>query len=174
MINVSDLQKKLHGEVMADDATLDTYSRDASLFEVRPAAVVFPRDSADVQALVTYVGEHKESDQSISLTARSAGTDMSGGPLNESIIMDFTKYMNHIISVDDEKGIAEPGVYYRDFEAATLKRNRIMPAYTASKGINAIGGIVGNNSGGEKSIKYGKTERYVLKQNMAKKIIQEH
>lgn len=164
MLNVSDLQKKLHGEVMADDVTLDTYSRDASLFEVRPTAVVFPKDSADVQALVTYVGEHKESDPEISLTARSAGTDMSGGPLNESIIMDFTKYMNHIISVDDQRGVAEPGVYYRDFEAATLKRNRIMPAYTASKGINAIGGMVGNNSGGEKSIKYGKTERYVLKQ----------
>ncbi len=164
MINVSDIQKRIEGEVMADDVTLDKYSRDASLFEVVPAAVVFPKDSKDIQELVKYVGEHKELEQSLSITARSAGTDMSGGPLNESLIVDFTKYMNKIVMIDDAKGVAQPGVYYRDFETATLARGRIMPAYTASKGINAIGGMVGNNSGGEKAIKYGKTERYIRRQ----------
>ncbi len=164
MLNVSAIQKHIEGEVMADEATLDTYSRDASLFEVTPAAVVFPKNSGDIQELVKYVGEHKEFDPSLSITARSAGTDMSGGPLNESLIVDFTKYMNKIVMVDDDKGIAQPGVYYRDFERETLARGRIMPSYTASKGINAIGGMVGNNSGGEKSIKYGKTERYVRRQ----------
>jgi FAD/FMN-containing dehydrogenase len=166
MLNVSDLQKKIHGEVMADDATLVKYSRDASLFEVRPQAVVFPRDAADVEAVVKYVAEHKASDPSLSVTGRSAGTDMSGGPLNEGIIMDFTKYMNTIISVDDDKGIAQPGVYYRDFEAETVKRNRILPSYTASKQLNALGGMVANNSGGEKAIKYGKTELYVRRQKI--------
>lgn len=164
MINVSDIQKHIEGGVMADDATLDTYSRDASLFEVVPAAVVFPKDSKDIQELVKYVGEHKELEPSLSITARSAGTDMSGGPLNESLIVDFTKYMNKVIAMDDDRGVAQPGVYFRDFEKQTLQRGRIMPAYTASKGINAIGGMVGNNSGGEKAIKYGKTERYVRRQ----------
>jgi FAD/FMN-containing dehydrogenase len=166
MLNVSDLQKNVHGEVMADDATLTKYSRDASLFEVRPQAVVFPKDAADVEAVVKYVSEHKSVDPSLSVTGRSAGTDMSGGPLNEGIILDFTKYMNSIISVDDDKGIAQPGVYYRDFEKQTLARNRIMPSYTASKELNALGGMVANNSGGEKSIKYGKTENYVRRQKI--------
>jgi FAD/FMN-containing dehydrogenase len=166
MLNVSDLQKNIHGEVMADDATLVKYSRDASLFEVRPEAVVFPKDAQDVEAVVKYVAEHKSSDPSLSVTGRSAGTDMSGGPLNEGIIMDFTKYMNTIISVDDEKGIAQPGVFYRDFETETLKRNRILPSYTASKQLNALGGMVANNSGGEKAIKYGKTELYVRRQKI--------
>jgi FAD/FMN-containing dehydrogenase len=151
---------------MADDATLVKYSRDASLFEVRPEAVVFPKDAQDVEAVVKYVAEHKSSDPSLSVTGRSAGTDMSGGPLNEGIIMDFTKYMNTIISVDDEKGIAQPGVFYRDFETETLKRNRILPSYTASKQLNALGGMVANNSGGEKAIKYGKTELYVRRQKI--------
>ena len=166
MVNVSDLQKKIHGEVMADEPTLIKYSRDASLFEVRPEAVVFPKDAADVEAIVRYVGEHKEHDPTISITARSAGTDMSGGPLNESIIMDFNKYMNTIISVDDDKGIAQPGAFYRDFEKITLKRNRILPSYTASKELNTLGGMNANNSGGEKAIKYGKTEKYVLRQKI--------
>ncbi|MEO5645952.1 MAG: FAD-binding oxidoreductase [Candidatus Paceibacterota bacterium] len=166
MVNVSDLQKKINGEVMADEPTLIKYSRDASLFEVRPEAVVFPKDAADVQAVVKYVGEHKELDPSISVTARSAGTDMSGGPLNESIIMDFTKYMGTIISVDDEKGIAQPGAFYRDFEKLTLKRNRILPSYTASKELNTLGGMNANNSGGEKAIKYGKTEKYIRRQKV--------
>jgi len=166
MINVSDLQKKIQGEVFADDVTLEKYSHDASLFTVHPEAVVFPKDSADVQTIVRYVSEHKESDPTLSVTARSAGTDMSGGPLNDSLIMDFTKHMNTLVSIDDEKGIAQPGVYYRDFEKETLKRSRIMPAYTASKELNAIGGMVANNSGGEKTIKYGKVERYVRRQKV--------
>ncbi len=166
MLNVSDLQKNVHGEVMADDPTLEKYSRDASLFEVRPQAVVFPKDAADVEAVVKYVAEHKAADPSLSVTARSAGTDMSGGPLNEGIIMDFNKYMNALISVDDEKGIAQPGLFYRDFEKETLKRNRILPCYTASKDLNTVGGMSANNSGGEKSIKYGKTEQYVRRQKV--------
>lgn len=166
MINISDLQKNMHGEVRADDATLELYSRDASLFEVKPEAVVFPLDSADVQAVVKYVSEHKPLDPTLSITPRSAGTDMSGGPLNESIIMDFMVHMNNITSISDESAIAQPGVFYRDFEKETKKRDRIMPAYTASKEINAIGGMVANNSGGEKTIKYGKVERYVLRQKV--------
>lgn len=166
MLNVSDLQKKIQGEIHADDVMREKYSHDASLFTVYPDAIVFPKNSADVQAVVRYVSEHKETDPTLSVTARSAGTDMSGGPLNDSIIMDFTKHMNTLVSVDDEKGIAQPGVFYRDFEKETLKRNRIMPAYTASKEINAIGGMVANNSGGEKTIKYGKVERYIRRQKI--------
>ncbi len=166
MLNVSDLQKNVNGEVMADDATLMKYSRDASLFEVRPQAVVFPKTVDDVKAVVKYVAEHKASDPTLSVTARSAGTDMSGGPLNEGIIMDFNKYLNALVSVDDDKGIAQPGVFYRDFEKETLKRNRILPAYTASKELNTLGGMSANNSGGEKAIKYGKTERYVRRQKV--------
>ncbi len=160
------LKKNFKGDIDFDEATLNIYSHDASLFEVKPQVVVFPKDSADVKALVKFVSEQKNSDNNVSITARSAGTDMSGGPLGESIILDTTRYLNTIISIDQSKAIAQPGVYYRDFEKETLKINRIMPAYTASKSICAIGGMVSNNSGGEKTIKYGKVERYLQKQKM--------
>lgn len=165
-MEIAEIKKIIHGEVQIDDTTLTAYSHDASLFEVRPQAVVYPKDTGDIEALVRYVSEYKHNDPALSITMRAAGTDMSGGAINDSIIVDTTKHMNHILSIDDEKGIAEPGVYYRDFEKETLKRNRIMPAYTASKQLNALGGMVGNNSGGEKSIKYGKTENYVRRQKV--------
>lgn len=166
MLNVSDLQKKIDGDIYADDKTLEKYSRDASLFEIKPEAVIFPKNTEDIQKIVKYISENKDSDQSLSITPRSAGTDMSGGPLNDSLILDFTKYMNKIHEINYESGIAQPGVYYRDFERETLRLGRIMPAYTGSKDLCALGGMVANNAGGEKSIKYGKVEKYVRRQKV--------
>src|SRR3989344_2382121 len=85
------------GEIDISEETLTKYSRDASIFEVRPACVVHPKDSEDVKALVKFVASNKEKDPNISITARSAGTDMSGGPLNEGIIADFTTHFNSIL-----------------------------------------------------------------------------
>lgn len=171
------------GDVEDGQNTLKKYSRDASIFEVIPEAVVFPKDSSDVCKLVKWVKEQnskKENTKKISITPRSAGTCMSGGAIGESIIMDFTRYMNKIHNIKkvekfnitpmfdgaeevEVSGIAivEPGVFYRDFEEKTFEQNLILPCYTASKSINALGGMVGNNSAGEKSIRYGKTEDYV-------------
>ena len=158
---LGDLKKDFRGDIDETESTLKTYSRDASLFEIYPKLVIFPKDTNDVQAAVHWVNRNKEKDPALSLTARSAGTDMSGGPLGESVIMDFTRYMNRIIEITDDFGTAQPGCFYRDFDKETRKRNRIMPTYTASREICALGGMVANNSGGEKSIKYGKVENHI-------------
>jgi FAD/FMN-containing dehydrogenase len=71
------------------------------------------------------------------------------------------KYFNHIVSVENGVGTAEPGVYYRDFEKETLKQNLLFASYPASRELCAIGGIVNNNSGGEKSLEFGKTEHFI-------------
>ena len=65
------------------------------------------------------------------------------------------------IDVKNQTATFQPGMYYRDFEKATLKHNLLFPSYPASRELCAMGGIVNNNSGGEKSLKYGKTERYI-------------
>ena len=158
---VSDLKKIVKGDVENDDKTLRTFSHDASIFDVKPKVVVFPKNASDIEALVKYVAENKKKDSSLSLTGRSAGTDMGGGPLNESIIVNFQKYFTHIKSIKDKVGTVEPGVFYRDFEVETLKQNLIFPSYPASRGICAMGGILNNNSGGEKSLQYGTTEKYI-------------
>jgi FAD/FMN-containing dehydrogenase len=158
-----ELQKIFKGDIATDSATLDKASRDASLFEMRPQMVVYPKDSADVQALVKWVAEKKKDDPTLSITVRAAGTDMSGGALGESIIMDTTRYMQGVLRVNAEDKCATvlPGTYYRDFDVETKKVGLIMPAYTASRDLCTVGGMVANNSGGEKSIFYGKTEQYI-------------
>src|SRR3989344_1979014 len=155
------LRKNFQGNIDTTSETLNLYSHDASLFEMKPEAVLFPKDSKDVQNLVQWLNKNKKNNSSLSITARSAGTDMSGGPINNSIILDFTRYMNKIGEVTKDFAVVEPGCLYRDFDKETRKVGRIMPAYTASREICAVGGMVANNAGGEKSIKYGKAENYL-------------
>ncbi len=175
-----ELKNFIKGDVENSDEVLTKYSRDASLLEVRPEVVIFPKNKEDVCNLVKWVNEENVKGGKYSITARSAGTCMAGGAIGESIILDFTKYMNEIKSVErvtpfeilpkypnahnvkiTGSGIVMPGCFYRDFEMATLKENLLLPCYTASKSINAMGGMVGNNSAGEKTLNYGKTEDYL-------------
>ncbi|HEX8932307.1 MAG TPA: FAD-binding oxidoreductase [Patescibacteria group bacterium] len=157
------LKKTVKGEVITADDKLVEYSHDTSLFEIKPQVIIQPKDVEDVKKLVKFVSDNKKAHSDLSLTGRSAGTDMSGGAINDSIIVAFQKYFNQIISIKNATGTVQPGVFYRDFEAETLKHNLIFPSYPASREICAMGGIVNNNSGGEKSLQYGKTERYVKK-----------
>jgi len=163
---MEDFKKKLQdssfeGEVLDDLETRVFYSHDASLFEVLPELIVAPKDAKAVEALVKLVAENKKTIPGLSLTGRSAGTDMAGGAINDSIIVDFTKNINKIVSVTSERAVVQPGMYYRDFEVETLKKGALMPSYPASRDMAAIGGIVNNNSGGEKSLEYGKTADWV-------------
>jgi FAD/FMN-containing dehydrogenase len=169
-----ELKKITAGDVETSDGALTAYSEDYSIFKVRPQAVVSPKNKEDVMALVRFAAGKKEEGKNVSLTGRSAGTDMSGGPLSESIIVEFKKYFNHIREVNDSYAIVEPGVYFRDFEKELNKKGLLYPAYPASKDLCALGGMVMNNSGGEKTLEYGKTEDYVLGLNMVLSDGEEH
>ncbi|MDO8574450.1 MAG: FAD-binding oxidoreductase, partial [bacterium] len=165
-----DLKRVVKGEVDDSPRTLTLYSRDASLFEVKPEVVVFPKGADDLKKLVEFVGERRRKGEGISLTARSGGTDMTGGPLNQSIIVDFTKHFNGPVEIEPSfakamdgqgRALVEAGVFYRDFEKETLKHNLLLPSFPASREICTVGGMVANNAGGEKTLAYGKTSRYV-------------
>lgn len=153
--------KIIDGEISENKEDLKRYSRDASIFEITPETIIYPKDKDDLKKIIDYVTENKKIQPNLSITARSAGTDMTGGAINDSIILDFTKYFNRLIEIGDNFAITESGVYYRDFEKATLEKNLIMPSFPASKSLCAMGGIMANNSGGEKSLSYGKTEKYL-------------
>lgn len=155
------LKKIIKGEVFTDKETLDRYSHDASLCEVQPKVVVFPTSSTDIKNLVQYVLENKINDKTLSLTPRSAGTCMAGGSLNESIILDFMPHFGGVKGIEHQVATVLPGTFYRDFEVETLKKGLILPCYTASKNICAIGGMIGNNAGGEKTLLYGKMENFI-------------
>ena len=80
---LDELKGFIEGDVDSTDATLLEYSHDASLFEVKPQVVVFPKHEKDIQSLVNFVNTHKKDNPKLSLTGRSAGTDMSGGSIGE-------------------------------------------------------------------------------------------
>ncbi len=160
---VDELKEIIKGEVDTSEKALEMAARDTSLFYIKPEVVVRPQDAADIERVVVLVTTKKKADplSNISITARSAGTDMSGGPLNNSIIVDMTTHINKLAEVGEGFAVVEPGMYYRDFDRETLKKGFILPSYTASREINTVGGMVANDSGGENNLKYGKTARYV-------------
>lgn len=147
------------GDIKDDSQTLDTFSHDASMFELRPKLVIAPKSAKDVEIAVKVVAENKNRDKSLSLTARSAGTCMSGGAINDSIIIDFNKYLNSFIKLDEDKAHTQPGIFFRDFDKLT--GDMLLPSYPASRDLCTVGGMINNNSGGEKSLEFGKTEKYV-------------
>ena len=160
-----EIKKFFKGDVDDSDETLTKCSHDASIFEIRPKLVVFPKNSEDIKNLIKWVNENKEKDPTLSITVRAAGTDMSGGAINDSIILDITRYMNSLISLSPEirEAVVQPGMFYRDFERETLVHGLILPSYTASKSLNTVGGMVANNSAGEITLNYGSTRNFVKK-----------
>jgi FAD/FMN-containing dehydrogenase len=160
-MDLTPLKQNFKGEITNKEADIEHYSRDASIFQIAPEAIVFPKDVEDVKTLVKYVVEHKVTQPNLSLTPRGGGTDMTGGSVNDSIIIDVAKHLNKISTIEDKSVVTESGVMFRDLEVKLLAKNRIMPAYPVSKALVAVGGMVGNNSGGEKTFQYGQVINFV-------------
>lgn len=157
----NDLTKLISGDVIDDEATLTKFSRDASVFEIKPQLVVAPKNTADIEKLVRYADHNYK--KGVSLTPRAAGTCMSGGPLSQSLVLDFAKYFNKVLKIGSDYAITQPGVYYRELDKATKKKNLYLPSYPASRELCAVGGMVGNNAGGEQTLCYGATIDFVRK-----------
>jgi len=168
----------IEGDVSMDTQDISSHSTDWSLFAITPDLIVYPKNSLDIQKLVNFVNEHnKELEPKLTLTARAAGSGMTGGSLNHSIIVDVTRYMKNFKGIETGefgtqqhtdfpysivgKATAEPGMMYVPFEDKTLEKGMIMPTFPASRKLCAIGGMVANNGAGEKSLKYGQNKDFV-------------
>lgn len=174
-----ELDNLIEGDVSTTEEDIERHATDWSLFKITPSMIVYPKHSHDIQQLVEYTHEHnKHSEQKLSITARAAGSGMSGGSLNHSIILDVTRYMNDFISIENGdfgtqehhknfpypitgKATAQPGMKYLPFEEKTVEKGLIMPTYPASRKLCALGGMVANNGAGEKSLKYGQNKDFV-------------
>lgn len=156
------LQNQIQGDVLYDEETLQKYSHDTSVFEIKPIAVVYPKNSLDISMIVKFVQDNKFTIPNLSITARSGGSDMTGGAIGQGVIMDVTKYMNSFeILPNSSNARIQPGVFYRDFEPQSLKYDLIMPVYPASRNLAAFGGMISNNCAGEKSLLYGQMRNFV-------------
>lgn len=127
-------------------------SRDSSVFTVTPAVVVYPRMVEEIGLLVT------NAPGNFTISPRAGGTCMSGGSLTESVILDLKKYMHQVvIDVEKKRAIVDMGAYYRDLEHITEPHKLMFAPYTSSKDVCGIGGMIGNNASGEKSVRFGAT-----------------
>src|ERR1041384_6292990 len=97
--------KNIKGDVLSDDYSLGMYSTDASFYQVKPLVVVLPRDEADVRIAVDVAHRLQ-----LKILPRGAGTSLAGQTVGEAIVIDFSKYMNKILSFENDVVTVEPGV----------------------------------------------------------------
>lgn len=157
------LEKTISGDVRFDQATRTIYSVDASIYEIIPQGVVFPKTSQDVIAAVSAAKVHN-----IPITARGAATGITGGCIGPGIIIDTSKYLNKILEVnyDAEYVICQPGVVQDDLNAFLEKEGYRLGPDTSTGNRATIGGMIGNNAAGARSLFYGKMVDHVLEIDM--------
>jgi FAD/FMN-containing dehydrogenase/Fe-S oxidoreductase len=153
------LRKHLAGEVRFDATSRGLYSTDASIYQVEPLGVVLPRSAEDVQAAMQIAAE-----MHIPVTARGGGTSLSGQSIGRGIVLDVSKYLTQIESINRETRRARigPGVVLDQLNRAAEPLGLQFGPDVATASRANLGGLIGNNSAGARSIVYGKTLDHVL------------
>jgi FAD/FMN-containing dehydrogenase len=157
------LQEHLMGEVMVSPDARRHFATDASVLTMTPALIVYPRNENDVRKTARFTWQLAERGRVIPITARGAGTDLSGAALGSGIMLSFPAHMHRILELDNKTGVVtvEPGTNYAKLQQTIQTHERFLPPFPASAEYSTIGGAVANNSSGEKSVKYGDTRDYV-------------
>ena len=156
---INELKGSIEGEVLNDAYSLGLYGTDASIYQVKPLVVVLPKHEADVKKAVEIARKH-----SVKILPRGGGTSLAGQTVAEAMVLDFSKYMNKILEINKDEGWVrvQPGLVRDELNAALAKHNLHFAPDPATSSRANVGGMVGNNSSGTKSILYGKTVDHVL------------
>lgn len=151
-------------DVRADTTTRAVYSTDASLYRVAPQVVVFPHDTDEVAATLAACRS-----EGVPVTARGAGTSVAGNAIGPGVVLDFSRYMNQVLSVETDpvaggagRAVVQPGVVHAALQKqATAQGLRFGPD-PSSHTRCTIGGMIGNNACGNRALAYGKTSDNTL------------
>lgn len=153
------LRRHLEGEVRFDPASRALYATDASHYQILPLGVVIPKTPADLMAAVAIAME-----QHVPIVPRGGGTSLSGQSIGAGLVLDLSKYLDRVVEIDAEARWVrvQPGIVLaRLNEYLAPMGMRFGPDVATSDRAN-LGGMIGNNSAGARSIKYGKTVDHVL------------
>jgi FAD/FMN-containing dehydrogenase/Fe-S oxidoreductase len=150
-----DLQGVVRGELLFDDLSRVLYGSDASLFEVRPAAVVVPRDEEDLCALVRYAGENQ-----IPLIPRGAGSGLAGEALGSGLVVDLSIHFRAIVRVGETTVEVEPGVTLARLNAKLAEVGRRFTP-DPDHGECTVGGMLATNASGPRAARLGTTREHV-------------
>ncbi len=154
----NDLRRRIRGDVFFDDVSRGIYATDASNYQISPVAVVVPRDEDDVRAAVAIAAEH-----GVPILPRGGGTSLAGQTVGESMVLDFSKHMNAILELDvaGRRVRVQPGLVRDELNAAVAEHGLHFAPDPATASRANVGGMIGNNSSGTKSILFGKTIDHV-------------
>ena len=119
---IEDLSGALDGELRSDPITIAMYSSDASLYQIEPLGVAFPKHRDDVITLAKY-----SSEAHIPLIARGAGTSVAGQSIGNGLIVDFSRHMRRIESIDEDSVQVQPGIVRDELNRALRKYGRYFP-----------------------------------------------
>jgi len=153
------LKNQFEGELRSDDLSKAIYSTDASVYQMTPKGIAIPSNEYDLIKLVSWAAENK-----VSLIPRAAGTSLAGQCVGNGVVVDTSKYMNQIIAFDKEKRLitVEPGVIRDELNQFLQPHGLFFGPNTSTANRCMISGMVGNNSSGTTSIRYGVTRDKVV------------
>lgn len=157
--SLKDLRGKFQGDVLLDNLDCMVYSTDASVYQETPLAVVCPRNEDDVQLIIQFARN-----AGIGLIPRAAGTSLAGQVVGSGIVVDVSRYMNHVLEVDVGKGRVrvQPGVIRDELNQVLASHGLFFGPETSTSNRATLGGMLGNNSCGSNSIAYGSTRDHVV------------
>ena len=153
------LSKDLLGELKYDNLHKSIYATDASVYRKIPLAVAFPKNKEDIKQLILFANKNK-----VSLIPRTAGTSLAGQCVGDGIVVDVSKYFTRILAFDEKNKTVtvEPGVIRDELNLFLKPFGLFYGPNTSTSNRCMIGGMVGNNSSGTTSIKYGVTRDKIL------------
>jgi FAD/FMN-containing dehydrogenase/Fe-S oxidoreductase len=157
--HLQQLAKELKGTLHFDELMRTLYATDASVYRELPLAVAYPKDADDLRKLIRFAKEYKTS-----LIPRTAGTSLAGQCVGKGIVVDVSKYFTKIIELNvEERWVkVQPGIIRDELNKFLKPHGLFFGPNTATANRCMIGGMVGNNSCGSTSIKYGTTRDHVL------------
>jgi FAD/FMN-containing dehydrogenase/Fe-S oxidoreductase len=147
------LAKAIEGQVRFDAFTRGRYATDASIYQIMPVGVVFPKSAGDVEASLKIAREH-----GVPVIARGGGTSQNGQPIGAGLILDFSRSFNAITAYDPQARTVtvEPGIVLEHLNARLKADGLFFPVEPSTASRCTIGGMTGNNSCGARSLRYGK------------------
>jgi FAD/FMN-containing dehydrogenase/Fe-S oxidoreductase len=155
----AELKAVVQGEVRFDDGSRALYATDASNYRQVPIGVVIPRTVEDVIETVRLCYRY-----GAPLLSRGGGTSLAGQCCNVAIVIDFSKYLNNILSIDKhaKTAVVQPGVVLDDLRDAAAEQGLTFAPDPATHNRNTLGGMIGNNSCGPHSVMGGETVRNII------------
>ena len=144
------LRRETEGEILFSASDRGRYATDASIYQMEPVGVLVPKSAADVEAAMAICRE-----EGIPILPRGGGTSQCGQTVNRALVLDCTKHLRRVLSVEGDTARVEPGITLGALNEALKSTGKFFPVDPSTWQRCTIGGMAGNNSCGSKSIRYG-------------------